>query len=83
MTGPTADGVKRSLTNVRPSESVIRDIEELRAEAKEMVDVIFDHVAECPERTIALRYLEECVMWAVKAMCLHDPQAREIPIGEA
>ena len=24
MTGPTADGVKRSLTNVRPSESVIR-----------------------------------------------------------
>jgi hypothetical protein len=79
----TADDVKRSLTNVRPSPEAIARIEEFREEAKELVDVIFDVVPECPERTLALRELEGCIMWGVKAICLNDPEAREIPIGEA
>jgi len=81
--GPTPESVKRSLTNVRPSNECIRQIEALREEAKSLVDMVFEFVPECPERTIALRYLEETVMWGVKGICLNDPDAREIPIGEA
>lgn len=81
--GPTADDVKRSLTNVRPSPEAIARIEEFRAEAKELVDVLFDVVPPCAERSLAIRDLESCVMWGVKAICLNDPEAREIPVGEA
>lgn len=80
---PTADGVKRSLTNVRPSDDAIRQIEQFREGAKMLVTILFATVPESPDRTIAIRKLEECVMWGVKAICLNDPDAREIPIGEA
>lgn len=81
--GPTPEDVKRSLTNVRPSSGAIVSIETVREKAKEMVDVIFDLIPECRERSLALTHLEETVMWGVKAICLTDPEAREIPIGEA
>lgn len=80
--GPTAADVKRSLTNVRPGDEAIRTIEHFREVAKDLVDAIFDDVPECPERSLAIRDLEKCVMWGVKAICLNDPDAREIPIGE-
>lgn len=81
--GPTSDDVKRSLTNVRPSDEAIRRIEQFREQAKELVDVIFDVIPESRERSLACTHLEETVMWGVKAICLLDPEAREIPIGEA
>lgn len=81
--GPNRDGVKRSLTNVRPSDEAIRNIEAVRDSAKRLVDIIFDACPESRERSLALTHLEETVMWAVKGICLTDPEAREIPIGEA
>lgn len=81
--GPTAADVKRSLTNVRPGDEAIRTIEHFREVAKDLVDAIFDDVPECRERSLALTHLEEVAMWAVKGICLTDPDAREIPIGEA
>lgn len=81
--GPSPEDVKRSLTNVRPSNEVIGQIEALREDAKGLVDIIFEFVPECRERSLALTHLEETVMWAVKGLCLNDPDAREIPIGEA
>lgn len=78
----TAGDVKRSLTNVRPSIEAIGRIETYREMGKALVDATFANVPECPERTIALRHLEDCIMWGVKAICLNDPDAREIPIGE-
>ena len=81
--GPTPESVKRSLTNVRPSDDAIRQIEALREEAKLLVDLLFEFVPECRERSLALTHLEETVMWGVKGICLNDPEAREIPIGEA
>lgn len=80
--GPTADDVKRSLTNVRPSDDAIERIEHFRDNAKKLVDIIFAHIPECRERSLALTHLEETVMWGVKGICLTDPDAREIPIGE-
>jgi hypothetical protein len=81
--GPTREDVKRSLTNVRPSDGGISKIERYRSYGYAMVDTIFDSIPECPERSLALRKLEEMIMWGVKAICLNDPEAREIPIGEA
>jgi hypothetical protein len=81
--GPTPESVKRSLTNVRPSEEAIRRIEAFREEAKCLVDMIFEFIPEGRERSLACTHLEETVMWGVKAICLGDPDAREIPIGEA
>ena len=80
--GPTAEDVKRSLTNVRPSDEAIERIEHVRTMAKMLVNDIFEDVPECRERSLALTHLEETVMWAVKGICLTDPDAREIPIGE-
>jgi len=81
--GPTADDVKRSLTNVRPSPEAIGRIEIVREKAKELVDLVFELIPESRERSLACTHLEETVMWGVKAICLYDPDAREIPIGEA
>lgn len=81
--GPTKDDVNRSLTNVRPSAEAIGRIEHVRGIAKMLVSDIFEDVPECRERSLALTHLEETVMWAVKGICLNDPDAREIPIGEA
>lgn len=79
--GPDLAYMSRSLTNVRPSDEVIAQIEELRETAKAYAEDIFAFVPESPERTLACRALEESVMWAVKAMCLHDPSAQEQKIG--
>lgn len=78
----TADSLKRSMTNVRPSDDGIERIEQFRGAAKALADMMFEVVPSCPERTLAGRALEEAVMWGVKAICLNDPDAREIPIGE-
>lgn len=80
--GPTVEDVKRSLTNVRPSDEAIERIEKFRSAGWNLVDALFAYVPESPDRSLAIRKLEECVMWGVKAICLNDPEAREIPIGE-
>lgn len=74
--------MNRSLTNVRPSDATIEKIEELRRYAQDLTTQIFLDVPESPERTLACRKLEESVMWAVKAMCLYDPEATEQKIGQ-
>ncbi len=79
--GPDMEYMKRSLTNVRPSDEVIAQIEELRMYAKDVAKKFFELVPESPERTLACRALEESIMWAVKAMCLYDPSAQEQKIG--
>ena len=79
----TPESLRRSLTNVRPSPEAIGRIEALREEAKALGDIIFEFVEEGRERSLALTHLEEVAMWAVKGICLNDPEAREIPVGEA
>ena len=78
----TVEEVKRSMTNVRPSDQGINSIEIFRDACKYVVECIFEHIPDCRERSLALTHLEETVMWGVKAICLNDPDAREIPVGE-
>jgi hypothetical protein len=82
MMGPTRESVKRSITNVRPSDGGIGNIEGYRTKGYDLIDYIFDNIPEGRERSLALTHLEEMIMWGVKAICLGDPDAREIPIGE-
>lgn len=85
MDSPLGLGVEdvwRSMTNVRPSDAGIEQIENFREAAKELVQVLFDKIPPCRERSLAITHLEEVVMWGVKGICLNDPDAREIPIGE-
>lgn len=60
----------RSLTNQSPTTEQIERIEGLREMAKDLGHQILDTVPNTATRTIAIRKLEECVMWAVKAIVL-------------
>lgn len=70
MAGPTQDQIDRSLTNIKPSEAAIADIEDFREVAKGLNDALFTLVPESRERSIAVQKLEELVMWAVKGIVL-------------
>lgn len=66
----TQEQLLRNLTNLKPSDVVIMDIEVLRESAKVFGNCIFTFVPAGPERTIACRKLEEALMFAIKAMVL-------------
>ena len=81
MAGVEIDYMLKSLTNIRPPDEVIENIEELRSFAKDYCTTIFELVPNSAERSLACRKLEESVMWAVKAMCLHSEGSEEQKIG--
>ena len=37
--------------------------------SKILAQTIFDLVPECPERTLAIRRLQECTFWTNQALC--------------
>lgn len=59
-----------SLTNHRPDDATIGRIEELRADAKRLGERIIELSPYSREQSLALTHLEDCIMWAVKAMVL-------------
>lgn len=69
----TKDSMRRSLTNQPPRDQAIVDrFERVREPAIEFSDTIFDLCPESPERSIALRKLEEAVMYAIKSIAIHQ-----------
>ena len=60
----------KSFTNITPEGDQIKRIEDVRKYYKDTATVICTLIARSPERTIALRKLEESVMYAVKAIVL-------------
>lgn len=66
------------LTNQPPrGPEVVERFETLRIPAKELGHTILDVCPECAERTLAIRKLEEAVMWATKAVAVHQDQIPE------
>lgn len=61
----------RSLSNIRPNDALISDIEEFRTVAKSLGDAIFTFCPHSRERSLALTHLEETVMWAVKSIVVN------------
>jgi hypothetical protein len=61
---------EKSFTNVTPEGDQIERIERIRETYKETLGLIIDSCDRTPVRTIALRKLEESLMYAVKAIVL-------------
>lgn len=66
-----------SLTNLPVSEKTGSDIETIRLYAKNLGKAIIMVVPASAHRRLAIRHLEDCVMRAVKALCVHQPRATE------
>lgn len=54
----------------RPNADQVARITAIREGCKTLFDLLNVNVAACPKRTIALRKLEEVLMWANKAIVL-------------
>lgn len=61
-----------SLTNIKPTDGAIVDIETLREEAKSFGYHILEFVPDSREKSLAITKLEEAVMWAVKGIVLNQ-----------
>lgn len=61
---------ERSLTNVTPSQEQLDRILIVRALGKELGKAVILNALNGRERSLALTHLEECIMWAVKAIVL-------------
>jgi len=64
------DKFSKSFTNITPEGDQIERIETLRNSYKDLLNDICGMIERTPERTIALRHLEESLMYAVKAIVL-------------
>lgn len=62
------DKIENSFTYHSPKDDQPRRYEILRSEAKKLAYTIMGNVPPGPERTLAIRKLEECIMWANKAI---------------
>jgi hypothetical protein len=66
------DQIHRSLTNQPPTPEQIERIELLRQVGKTLGTAIVEQTPASREQSLAITKLEECVMWAVKAIVLED-----------
>lgn len=64
--------LQRSLTNITPTDVQVIRIEHLRQVAKSLGTEITMGIQPGRERSLAVTKLEECVMWAVKAILMED-----------
>jgi hypothetical protein len=61
---------EKSFTNIKPEGDQVERIERIREDYKAVLALIIDSVERSPERTLALRALENSLMYAVKAVVL-------------
>lgn len=64
--------IDRSLTNQPPTAEQIERIELLRRVGKTLGTAIVEQTPTSREQSLAITKLEECVMWAVKAIVLEE-----------
>ena len=58
-----------------PTEQHIKDITKVRDACRELYATLLQHVKSSPERTLAIRKLEEVSMWANKAIVFEVPDS--------
>lgn len=64
--------LERCMTNRTPTEDQVGRIEDVRMIGKRMAGIIATNCKSGRMRSVAATKLEECVMWAVKAIVLED-----------
>jgi len=60
----------KSFTNITPEGDQVERIEDMREQYKNVLGQIIGSCTRSPERTIALRKLEESLMYAVKCIVM-------------
>lgn len=69
----TRESMRKSLTNQPPRDAaIVARFETVREPALAFMETIFDQCPETPERSLALRALEESVMWAIKSIAINQ-----------
>lgn len=64
------DIIKKSMTNIKPNENQIHNIELLREHYKNLVEIVNDLCIDSRAKSIAMTDLENSLMWAVKSIVL-------------
>lgn len=67
--------MRKTYINHKPSDAKVKEIEVLRHWADQLHSNIESIAPSSRERSVALTKLEECLMWAVKAAVLNDPES--------
>jgi hypothetical protein len=67
---PDLEMFRKSFTNIRPEGDQIERIETLRDEYSNILEAVVALSDRTPNRTIALRKLEESLMYAVKSIVM-------------
>ena len=61
-----------------PSASVQDSMKSLHLSMMDMVHLLDSSIPECREKSLAFTALEECAMWAMKALSLTGPEGKAI-----
>ena len=75
---PDKDQMDYNLTNHRPSATGIEKIERQRNFAKQFAYAVIDNAPDSPEKTMALRKIEEALFWANAAVARAKENQEEI-----
>jgi hypothetical protein len=62
------DRILKSMTNIKPDETQIEKIEELRTKYKDIAVFLHIYSSDSRELNIAIQNLEDSLMWAVKSI---------------
>jgi lipopolysaccharide biosynthesis regulator YciM len=66
--------VAYNLTNHKPTEKGVENIEEIRNQAKTFATLIINLTADCYERRVATDKLQEVVFWANAAIARYETE---------
>ncbi|WP_149112816.1 Acb2/Tad1 domain-containing protein [Limnoglobus roseus] len=71
----TPGPIRKTFAYHRPSEQGVGRIATLRRLFSEFQDCLDMHCAKSREASVAATKLEECAMWAIKAVVVNDPES--------
>lgn len=71
------ENIIKGMTNIKPDNSQIQRIENIRAAYKNLVKSLDQNCTDSRPLIIAITNLEQSLMWAVKSIVLEDKKENE------
>lgn len=62
--------IKKSMTNIKPDETQIKRIENVREAYKDVVNILSENCKDSRELDECIKYMETSLMWATKSIVL-------------
>jgi hypothetical protein len=72
MPGLTHADLARLFTHHPPTDAQATRYALLRAKGRELAALVLDATPECAEQTLAVRHVQQAIMWANAAIACHD-----------